>query len=161
LALRTAGPIALLAPLLALAVWWAVSGSLAPVERVRRQLAKRQADDLSPVNAGALPDEVRPMVDELNLLFERVRQAFEAQQHFVADAAHELRSPLTRIRMGLELMQGSTPSPAFRSEILRNIAELDQLVDEILLASRLDAREADVGTVESIELLGLAAEEVA
>ena len=68
---------------------------------------------------------------------------------------------LTRIRMGLELMGGQQPSPAFREEILRNIAELDQLVDEIPLASRLDAREADVGTVELVDLIGLAAEECA
>ena len=61
----------------------------------------------------------------------------------------------------VELMGGNQPSPAFREEILRNIAELDQLVDEILLASRLDAREADVGTVELVDLIGLAAEECA
>ena len=53
------------------------------------------------------------------------------------------------------------PSPAFREEISRNIAELDQLIDEILLASRLDARESDMGTVEAVDLTGLAAEECA
>ena len=62
--------------------------------------------------------------------------------------------------MGLELM-GTAPSPALRSEIARSVAELDQLIDEILLASRLDAREADVGTVEPVELVALAAEECA
>ena len=66
--------------------------------------------------------------------------------------------------MGLELM-GSVPSsdalPVFRQEIERNIAELDQLIDEILLASRLDAREADMGTVEAVDLVGLLAEECA
>jgi signal transduction histidine kinase len=62
--------------------------------------------------------------------------------------------------MGLELM-GAPASPEFKGEISRNIAELDQLIEEILLASRLDAREADVGTVESVDLIGLAAEECA
>ena len=62
--------------------------------------------------------------------------------------------------MGLELM-GRSPSPAFRQEIERNITELDQLIEEILLASRLDAREADMGTIESVDLLGLIAEECA
>ena len=62
--------------------------------------------------------------------------------------------------MGLELM-GSTPSAAFKQEVARNIAELDQLIEEILLASRLDAKEADLGTVESVDLVGLAAEECA
>ena len=62
-----------------LVVWWVVSRSLAPVARVRSQVAARQADDLSPVSESGLPDEVRPLVHELNLLFERLRRAFEAQ----------------------------------------------------------------------------------
>ena len=62
--------------------------------------------------------------------------------------------------MGLELM-GDTPNPKARAEISRNIAELDQLIDEILLSSRLDASEADVGTVEAVDRAGLAAEECA
>ncbi len=99
LALRTVWPIAVMAPLLMLVVWWVVSTSLAPVSRVRRQLAARQADGLSEVSETGLPDEVRPLVQELNLLFKRVGQAFEAQRSFVADAAHELRSPLAALRL--------------------------------------------------------------
>jgi signal transduction histidine kinase len=83
-----------------------------------------------------------------------------SQKSLLANASHELRSPLTRIRMGLELM-GSAPSLADQEEIAHNIAELDQLIGEILLASRLDAREADLGTVEPVDLVGLAAEECA
>ncbi len=83
-----------------------------------------------------------------------------SQKSLLANASHELRSPLTRIRMGLELM-GAPSSLAFKNEISRNISELDQLIEEILLASRLDAREADLGTVESVDLIGLAAEECA
>jgi signal transduction histidine kinase len=76
-----------------------------------------------------------------------------------------LRSPLARIRMGLELMNVPSADPDAlarnRAEILRNMAELDQLIDEILLASRLDAKEADIGTVEAVDLVGLCAEECA
>ena len=75
LALRTVGPIAVMMPILMLVVWWVVSGSLEPVARVRSQVAARQADDLSPVSESGLPDEVRPLVQELNLLFGRVRDA--------------------------------------------------------------------------------------
>ncbi|MDB5747050.1 MAG: two-component sensor histidine kinase, partial [Massilia sp.] len=99
LALRTLGPIAVMMPILMLVVWWVVSGSLKPVARVRSQVASRQADDLSPVSESGLPDEVRPLVHELNLLFGRVRTAFDAQQNFVADAAHELRTPLAALRL--------------------------------------------------------------
>ena len=90
----------------------------------------------------------------------RSRPWCKSHKSLLANASHELRSPLTRIRMGLELM-GPEASPAFRREIQRNIAELDQLIDEILLASRLDASETDVGTVEAVDLTGLAAEECA
>ncbi len=76
---------------------------------------------------------------------ERIETLVKSHKSLLANASHELRSPLTRIRMGLELMGGQTPSPTFRAEILRNIAELDQLVDEILLASRLDAARGRCG----------------
>jgi len=86
-----------------------------------------------------------------------------SQKSLLANASHELRSPLTRIRMGLEFMSSPTDASGAtaKDEIARNIAELDQLIDEILLASRLDAKEVDLGTVEPVDLLGLVAEECA
>lgn len=83
-----------------------------------------------------------------------------SQKSLLANASHELRSPLARIRMGLELL-GDAPAAAVRDELKRNIAELDQLIEEILLASRLDAQQADLGTVEPVDLVGLVAEECA
>ena len=105
-------------------------------------------------------DELAFLAQRFNHAAERVQTLIESHKSLLANASHELRSPLARIRMGLELMQPEG-SAAFRQEIQNNIAELDQLVDEILLASRLDARETDIGTVESIDLTGLAAEECA
>lgn len=105
-------------------------------------------------------DEVADLSRRFNAAAGRIEQLIRSHKSLLANASHELRSPLTRIRMGLELM-GERPSEAARLEISRNIAELDQLIDEILLASRLDAREADMGTIESVDLMGLAAEECA
>lgn len=105
-------------------------------------------------------DELAFLAERFNHAAERVQSLLESHKSLLANASHELRSPLARIRMGLELMEPQT-SPAFQDEIRRNIAELDQLVDEILLASRLDAKEADIGTVESVDLTGVAAEECA
>ncbi|MEO7127874.1 MAG: ATP-binding protein, partial [Rhodoferax sp.] len=105
-------------------------------------------------------DEVADLATRFNHAAERVETLVNSHKSLLANASHELRSPLTRIRMGLELM-GSTPTAAFKDEIARNIAELDQLIDEILLASRLDVQEADIGTVEAVDLTGLAAEECA
>jgi signal transduction histidine kinase len=105
-------------------------------------------------------DELAFLAERFNHAAERVETLLESHKSLLAYASHELRSPLARIRMGLELMEPQT-SPAFQDEIRRNIAELDQLIDEILLASRLDAKETDIGTVESVDLTGLAAEECA
>ncbi|AYQ28680.1 two-component sensor histidine kinase [Polaromonas sp. SP1] len=145
LALRAVLPFLLLTPLLMLAVWWVISRSLAPIERARRQVAGRRADDLSPLADTGLPDEVRPLVDELNLLFGRVRTAFEAQRHFVADAAHELRSPLTALKLQAQALRRSDESPAEREA---NIARLNQgidrairLVEQLLVLAREEAKE--------------------
>jgi two-component system OmpR family sensor kinase len=105
-------------------------------------------------------DEVAVLARRFNEAAERVETLVRSHKSLLANASHELRSPLARIRMGLELMDGP-PTPHQRAEMLRNIGELDQLIDEILLASRLDARASDIGTVEPVDLLGLAAEECA
>ena len=105
-------------------------------------------------------DEVADLSRRFNSAASRIQSLMAAQKSLLANASHELRSPLARIRMALELM-GERPSLAAREEIGRNIAELDQLIDEILLASRLDAQEADLGTVEEVDLIGLLAEECA
>ena len=129
LAVRAVLPFVLLTPLLMLAVWWVISRSLAPIERARRQVAGRRADDLSPLAAEGLPDEVRPLVDELNLLFGRVRGAFEAQKHFVADAAHELRSPLTALKLQAQALRRNGGTPA---EHEAGIARLNQGIDRAI-----------------------------
>ena len=105
-------------------------------------------------------DEVANLAKGFNAAAARVQALLQSHKALLANASHELRSPLTRIRMGLELM-GPQTSTEFRDEIARNIQELDQLIDEILLASRLDASEVDIGTMEPVDLLGLAAEECA
>lgn len=105
-------------------------------------------------------DEVAFLAQRFNIAAERVEALLASHKSLLANASHELRSPLTRIRMGLELM-GGQPSEELRQEIARNIHELDLLIDEILLASRLDANPADVGRFEPVDLVGLCAEECA
>jgi two-component system OmpR family sensor kinase len=159
LALRTVGPIALAAPLLMLVVWWVVSHSLAPVARVRRQVASRQADDLSPLSEGELPEEVRPLVHELNLLFDRVRKAFEAQKHFVADAAHELRSPLAALKLQVQGLQRATDDATRDLAISRLAAGIDRatrLVEQMLALARHEATAASGAQRESVDLGELA-----
>ena len=103
--------------------------------------------------------------DHIQTLMNAQAALLQSQKSLLANASHELRSPLARIRMALELLPhaggaGALPERT-RGELARNVAELDTLVEEILLASRLEAREADLGTVEPVELLALLAEESA
>jgi signal transduction histidine kinase len=146
------------------------------LERLQDGVEQWGEGDLSVRVSESGQDEVAFLAKRFNHAAERVENLVKShetllasQRSLLANASHELRSPLTRIRMGLELMgpqaaaAGAAPgkSPTWKNEITRNIGELDQLIEEILLASRLDAREADLGTVESVDLIGLAAEECA
>ena len=137
------------------------------LEGLQRGVQRWGEGDLSARLPEGGQDEVADLSRRFNAAAERVQSLMasqaallQSQKSLLANASHELRSPLARIRMAIELV-GAQGSPTARAEIQRNIAELDQLVDEILLASRLDAREADVGTVELVDLIGLAAEECA
>ncbi|MFC5513869.1 ATP-binding protein [Massilia jejuensis] len=159
LALRTLGPIAVMMPILMLVVWWVVSGSLEPVARVRSQVARRQADDLSPVSEAGLPDEVRPLVHELNLLFGRVRTAFDAQQNFVADAAHELRTPLAALRLQAQSLDRAADPEARKVAVGRLTAGIDRatrLVEQLLVLARQEASAANGVATRPVDLAELA-----
>ena len=143
LALKAVLPFALLTPLLMLAVWWVINRSLAPIERARRQVAQRAADDFSPLTSHDLPHEVRPLVDELNLLFGRVQNAFDTQKNFVADAAHELRSPLTALKLQAQALRRTDTadeSPATREAAItrlnQGIDRTIRLVEQLLILAR-------------------------
>jgi signal transduction histidine kinase len=103
-------------------------------------------------------DEVAFLARQFNQTATQIEALVQSHKSLLANASHELRTPLTRIRMGLELM-GTHPTPAMRDQIAHSISEVDQLIEEILLASRLDSPEADLGSQEVVDLVGLAAEE--
>ncbi|MES2937076.1 MAG: ATP-binding protein [Pseudomonadota bacterium] len=162
LGLRAVLPGAVLAPLLMLAAWLLVGRLLAPVERVRRQVAARATGDLSPLPARGLPAEVLPLVGELNALFGRARGLLDSQQRFVADAAHELRSPLAALKLQAQALQrefaaGRGPEAVARLEagIERTIA----LAGQMLALARAEA-EPDATTWNTVDLEALCREAV-
>lgn len=165
--------LALVAVAVALATYPIIRTLTRRLERLQNGVEQWGAGDLSIRIPEAGQDEVAFLAKRFNIAAERIETLVKSQKSLLANASHELRSPLTRIRMGLELMGAPSsspgadaltppkPAPGFKREIERNIAELDQLIEEILLASRLDTRESDLGTIESVDLIGLAAEECA
>jgi two-component system OmpR family sensor kinase len=105
-------------------------------------------------------DEVARLASSFNDAAARIESLVAAQKSLLANASHELRSPLARIRMAAELMADGAPS-AIGAELRRSVAELDGLIDEILLASRLDADAPAPPCLEELDLTGLLAEECA
>lgn len=102
-------------------------------------------------------DEVAAVASTFNQAADRVERLIESHRSLLANASHELRSPLARLRMAIDLLERS-PTETARAEVIRNLTELDELVEEVLLASRLDHVEK-LERPESVDLLALAAEE--
>ena len=104
-ALRVVVPLLLLLPLMAAAAAWIVTRAVRPLRGLTTQIEHRDVHSLAPLVSADLPAEVSPLVEELNRLLERLAGAFESQRAFVADAAHELRSPLTALSLHLQLLE--------------------------------------------------------
>ena len=130
------------------------------LEALQSGVARWGAGDLSTRLDAHGTDEVAFLAQRFNQAAERIETLMNSHKSLLANASHELRSPLARIRMSLELMPLDAASPQ-KIEISRSITELDQLIDEILLASRLDASQASAEPFELLDLTGLAAEECA
>jgi signal transduction histidine kinase len=158
-----AGLLALTAVAVALGAYPIVRRLTQRLEAVQRGVEQWGAGDLSVRLPEVGEDEVASLAQRFNVAAERVQTLVRSHKALLANASHELRSPLARIRMGLELMPpaGAGADLRVRAELARNIAELDQLIDEILLASRLDLADAPMGQLEEVDLVGLAAEECA
>ncbi len=121
------------------------------LENLQRGVQRFGEGDLTVRVATEGTDEVADLARQFNAAASRIEELVQSHKSLLANASHELRSPLARIRMGLELMGGDASVAKAKREIQRNINELDQLVDEILLASRLEQPGVDVGTVESVD----------
>lgn len=123
------------------------------LERLQRGVEALGAGDLSARIKVEGKDEVARLAESFNRAAARIEELVGAHKSLLANTSHELRTPLARIRMALELGKD-------KREIERDIAELDALIEEVLLASRLDAVRA-LESVEEVDVLALAAEEAA
>jgi signal transduction histidine kinase len=143
-ALRVVIPLLLLLPLLGAAIVGLVGNGLRPLRRVANEVQRRDVHSLTPLATERLPQEVAPLIDALNRLLLRLHAAFQAQRAFVADAAHELRSPLTAVRLELQLLDRA-PDEAARREARANLgAAVDRaihLVEQLLTLARSEPRE--------------------
>ena len=114
---------------------------LQPLDIAARDIAARSAKTLDPIEAGDVPREIAPLVSSINGLIGRLAIAFSAQRRFLADAAHELRTPVTALRLQLQLLRRSIDD-ASREDAMREleagIARSQRLIEQLLLVARAD-----------------------
>lgn len=163
LLLGTLWRMGLLALCALLLVWLAVTLALRPLEVLRRSVAGRASDDLRPLPDADLPRELRPLVGALNQFNERLRDLFERQAQFIADAAHELRTPLAALKARVELGLRAQEAQVWRStleEAAQNTDKLTHLANQLLSMARIEsgARAIAEGGAERLDLSQLARE---
>lgn len=160
LALRSILPVLALAPLLMLLVWWVIARAMAPVERVRTQMAMRQPDDLAPLPREGVPAELQPLIVEMNGLLSRLGAAWDALQQFTADAAHELRSPLAALRLQAQSLQRAEDPHARRvatGRLLSGIDRATRLIEQLLDLARMEGKDGQAVPGPPVNLTALAA----
>jgi two-component system OmpR family sensor kinase len=155
-ALRTAWPLAAVLPVLGLLIWFTVGRGLSPLERLARDVRRRSPDALDPLPQRGLPEEVRPLVQSLNDLLQRLERALHTQRAFVADAAHELRTPLTALRLQAQVAERATDQAersAALSSLKQGVERASHVVQQLLtLAREEDQPASEPGAVRLDEL---------
>jgi two-component system OmpR family sensor kinase len=160
---RAVLPLVALLPLLGVGIWIIVGQALRPLSSISSAVRARTPSALEPLPQRNLPEELVPLVGSLNDLLQRLNRALEAQRQFVADAAHELRSPLTAVQLQLQLVKraDSTEERALALDRLeRGIQRSTRLVQQLLTLARQDPQDADASST-AIDLERLAREVIA
>ena len=153
LAVHLFWPVLSLLPLLALFLWFGIGYGLKPLDRIGAELSRRDVNSLAPITYDPLPNEVKPLVDELNDLLQRLDRAFTQQKHFIADAAHELRTPMMALSIQIQLAQSADNEQEMQqalAQLQAGVIRLSHLTQQLLTLARLepDARTAIPQLVE-------------
>ncbi|HET9463206.1 MAG TPA: ATP-binding protein [Thiobacillus sp.] len=145
IALRSLAPDFIGLPLLALLVWLAIGWSLTPLKQMANLIKARNPDKLAPLVIAGLPRELEPMAAALNRLLQQLNALLEREKRFLADAAHELRTPLAVLRIHAQNAAGA-PDPADRAEALRQmlhgVDRATRLAEQLLTLARLEPNAA-------------------
>jgi two-component system sensor histidine kinase TctE len=159
--LRMMTPQVVLIVLAGLAVWYAVRRGLAPLTALRREIARRSDRDFSALPEEHTPGEVRPLIHAMNDLLERLSRALAAQQRFIADAAHQLRTPIAGIRTQTELALRQAESAEARTTLRHLQTATEQttrLINQLLALARAEPGAERARSTERLDLGKLARE---
>lgn len=138
---RTVLPLAIIAPVLVLLIYFSIRRGLRPLDRLASEVSVRTPDNLAPLSEQDVPTEARPLVDAINRLFMRVGNTLDRERRFTADAAHELRTPLAALKVQSQVALAS-PDGLMREKALRQIESgvdrAGHLLEQLLRLARLD-----------------------
>jgi two-component system sensor histidine kinase TctE len=154
-------------PLAVLLVWLALARGIAPLNELQQRIRRRDSNDLSPIDERDAPEEVSPLVRAINDLLARLDQSIGAQKHFLADAAHQLKTPLAGLRTQAELAQREIDAgehdPKSLKRSLQQIAHSSQsaahMVNQLLAMARAENKE-HAAQHQAVNLARLATETV-
>lgn len=155
-ALRSVTPLLFLLPLLLALVAYVVRTMLRPIHNLSDELHRRSEQDLTPIPTAKIPDEMRPFIVAINGLLDRVKRSVDAQRSFVANAAHELRSPMTALSLQAERMKDTEMSETARTRLLElqhGIERGRSLLNQLLALARVQLASPGPKTLISIDQL--------
>ena len=131
-------------PLAVVLVWFGLSRGLRPLTRLRERIEKRREGDLSPIASGRVPEELQPLADAFNSMLARMQHNMDVQRRFVADAAHQMRTPLTGLKTQAQLAARESDPEALRfalEQISGSADRASHLVNQLLALARAEASE--------------------
>ncbi|PJD94294.1 MAG: two-component sensor histidine kinase [Legionella sp.] len=142
-------------PLSGFLIWVVIGRGLDNLESVAEELANREPNHLEPVKIEALPDEIRPVIDELNKLFYRLKEGFEREARFAADAAHELRTPLAALKAQAQVALNTNDINEKNIALQKVIASVNRnthIVQQLLTMSKLVPEQATINDLDDVNL---------
>ncbi|MDF1683305.1 MAG: ATP-binding protein [Legionellaceae bacterium] len=143
-------------PLSGLLIWIIIGRGLLSIDRVAKEVAYRAPTHLEPVSLDAIPEEIKPMVDELNKLFFRLQEGFEREKRFASDAAHELKTPLAAIKTQAQVALNTPILEEKNTAITKLITSVNRsthIVQQLLTMSRLVPDTPNITGFESVDLI--------
>lgn len=142
-------------PLAVILVWFGLSQGLRPLTRLRDRIVARREADMSPIALRRVPEELRPLTEAFNSMLDRMQRNMEAQRRFVADAAHQMRTPLTGLKMQAQLAMRETDPENLRHalrQILLGVDRASHLVNQLLALARAEASEHSQQALLALDL---------
>ena len=142
-------------PLAVVLVWVGLSRGIAPLNRLQSLIRRRRPTDLSPVPPASVPEEVRPLIVAFNDMMARLEENLHAQQRFIADAAHQMRTPLTGLKMQTDLALRESDPEQLRESLARIAESTDRashLISQLLSLARAEASFEKLYAVEPVDL---------